>query len=447
MQRGTGDSVPGRSYFANLARRSRDEGPTLLPPRVPMRGLQGLWPADAAAEAPAHAVEAPPPGPSRQEVPRQAGVQAAQRPIDAGDEATVPNGVPPALPLQRTEVRNPLGSAPDLPGEAPVSSGSAIPAPANAPAGRATAQAPYVAPDVSRAASPRQDGSDASVASTIGFDGGPAGSDKPAVFGKSLSQASDSGPATMAPVGAARTTRPAGPMEMPSPARLPERNTEPTDKPHRDDQPDRLVRPEPRPPVSLGTPMQEPSGQVRRAAPPVMAPAAAARADDAGAAALRPVPAPPGSQHAAPNRSVGREQPVPSAPPSAAEALHAAFKWVSQPSPAAPPLLRDAPMADGDAADVRVVEEAAPALPPMPVRAAPVASEPPMRPTPAAAVSHHPADPAKPRVLHIGTIEVNIQPLPGPRPITERAVRQAPPAGQPANLSRGFTTSLGLRQG
>jgi hypothetical protein len=114
---------------------------------------------------------------------------------------------------------------------------------------------------------------------------------------------------------------------------------------------------------------------------------------------------------------------APPAPEPLEAALQAAFAWVS-----AKPIAQ-AP-----------VREALPARP-APARAALAAPEPPRPP------------PREQRALHIGSIEVRIQPTaseaaapPPVTPVTPAPQGSQAPASRPA-IARGFITPLGLRQG
>ncbi|HEU4732550.1 MAG TPA: hypothetical protein VFT22_31865, partial [Kofleriaceae bacterium] len=176
--------------------------------------------------------------------------------------------------------------------------------------------------------------------------------------------------------------------------------------------------------------------------PPAASPALPASAVVRGLAAPLYAVAPPASA-AEPTGPEGSPAATPTrrAPRSPAEALHAAFQWVTggptagspEPDPArgsSAPRAALAPSSTAHVADLR-----APAL----------------APTPRADRAPAPPGQSAPRALHIGSIEVEIQPPPD-------AARQLhPDAGSPgaprapaaasAPLARGFATPLGLRQG
>ncbi|HET7504600.1 MAG TPA: hypothetical protein VFK02_26440 [Kofleriaceae bacterium] len=181
-----------------------------------------------------------------------------------------------------------------------------------------------------------------------------------------------------------------------------------------------------------------------RAAVAASAPPTPARGSRGLAAPLRAVPHSTSGVAPAAGERAGRS---PAAAPagrvavSPAEALHAAFQWVTggpparAPAPAAP--AADAPGAPvprgpGPSASIGGRASLAPA---------PLADR-----TPAGASGPASARPAS-RALHIGSIEVEIQPPPA-APLRPDAVPGASPASAApgAPLARGFTTPLGLRQ-
>lgn len=155
-----------------------------------------------------------------------------------------------------------------------------------------------------------------------------------------------------------------------------------------------------------------------------------------------------------------RQEPRPpvAADPMAAvgAALHTAMQWVAQPapeahgprpsppSPAARPSLPTAPP-EPQAEPLRASQT--PDAPPR--DRAEVLARPPGEPLPRPALPKA----ASARSIHIGTIEVHVEPpLPpaaAPSPIRREERRPAPgtTSAAPASLSRGFTSTIGLRQG
>jgi hypothetical protein len=209
-----------------------------------------------------------------------------------------------------------------------------------------------------------------------------------------------------------------------------------------------VALPAPAAPVTLPAPAaQGVRGAPRRAAVEMRP----VRREPVREAAPAPRPEPRPRRYVAP--------PTPDRMPGLASALHAAFQWVTSPD-AAPPraaaaTAEPAPLLPRLALPaLEVVAPAPPALEavaPAP-RLAPSAAE--RRDVPAQARALEPVplpreprapEVQAPRSIHIGAIEVQIQPAAVPPRIQPR---EAPrPAAAPLPLSREFMSTIGFRQG
>lgn len=171
------------------------------------------------------------------------------------------------------------------------------------------------------------------------------------------------------------------------------------------------------------------------------------------------MPAP--TQEPAPQRAprATRRQEAPADPLSVAgAALQAAMQWIGQPAPGDVPPPPAAPARAAPPAQTPALQRTQAASPVAthentPIgRAEPIAARLPAEQRARPALPQPPRTPSS-RSIHIGTIEVHVEP-PGsaaapPLPI-RREERRAPPAATgapPAPLSRGFTSTIGLRQG
>ncbi|MDI1430176.1 hypothetical protein [Polyangium sorediatum] len=137
-------------------------------------------------------------------------------------------------------------------------------------------------------------------------------------------------------------------------------------------------------------------------------------------------------------------------------ALHAAMQWVSQPAPEAhgprpfPPSTAAQSSVPMASPEPRAEPPGASRVPDAPPRArAQVLTRPPGEPLPRPALPKATSG----RSIHIGTIEVHVAPpppppaAPSPNRREERRAASETTNVAPTLLSRGFTTTIGLRQG
>ncbi|MFT3770708.1 MAG: hypothetical protein QM820_35230 [Minicystis sp.] len=197
--------------------------------------------------------------------------------------------------------------------------------------------------------------------------------------------------------------------------------------------------PEPAPP-EIVPPPQRPAMTVRDAH--VVIPAAAPRST-ANNDPPRAQPEAPRTAALVPPRAA--EKPAARAPVSTpvldrraglAGALDTALRWVASPTN----------KARGDSASPA---EVTPRLEPAPVAPRARLDAPPLQPPALPAPRARGAAPPPSRTIHIGSIDVQIQPPPRatpPEPPPRPAARESP-AAAPAPLARGFTSAIGLRQG
>ncbi len=447
------------SYFATIARRTRNAGPgsVLAPARMPMRGWEGAWPAEFPAEAtappmgrvaPIRRYEAPRTAATAPEVPNEVQDSVAERPASGPEDAT---GVIPTLAARSqtaNQTRQPAGTSPGATdgtrastpdGSVPENPDLAIaPGPLRLGQGPRPQQRDGMPLDVGlealRAPSPT----------------GPARSALPGRIVVPPSPASVEAPA--APAADERPTatavRPnAGAPHFRHPQSV-QKGGEAPSRPRGDSAPpDEALGPR-------GTPRSSPfaagSQTVDKPVPAVplragvrdASPSMAAMPPVSTPVPLESTPASPGPwKHAptAPDVPSGRPLVPDAAQPAIAQALHAALAWVNPPAAATrkDPLLTPSRN--------RIPAPPRPEMPEAaPTRAA-TAGVPPDRPAPHPEATRSPR-PAEPRTIQIGTIEVRVQPpLADIAPPTQPA-RPASPAPA-SNLARGFTTPLGLRQG
>jgi hypothetical protein len=419
--------VRAKSYFAKVAYRARSRTPILVPPRVLMRGLQTSWPPEeAASEGPTASEEVNAVRPTVARVPlgvsAVATVSGPPEPISHNDQPTVaPDTSRPehtdttsprveaTEPIVQASVRNTLVLESDV-GLDPVKPHMSF------------------APDTGRR---REDN---------------VGSRQ--VDPELPDFSAPKPPSTLLTEAASR--RQIAPRE-PSPMR------EPEGTPHHDTRETRVPAPtiagsltaRTQPPAKPPNTFSE--GALRSPLPPT---ASATKPQDSNQ--MFAVPTPSG----APKRAAGGSErskplqlaktPVSPRKPSLeleprrpervsrVEALLAGFEWVTQ---SAVTLPSASPRADDSANESPTPTDA-----PLPRKGS--ARMQPM--TPAAPTSRSAPDPL-PRAIHIGTIDVRIAPSSGvgtplPPVAAPRSERTAPAAPIPA-LARGFTTSLGLRQG
>ena len=419
------------SYLATIAHRTRTEEPVLMPPRMPMRGWGGTWPADFAPEA-----SSPPVGFT--ERPAASGHRGKAPPIETGPRATADPGEPAVdQPASATEG---MATVPNTPMRAPTTNLGVTSASDAAPPQTTSPAASHLAAGVpSSPASPTPQESPASIerrdqARRITIPR-PSPTIEPVTnraMGvpppKAASIAADersptqNDPAfeTIQPRTHRRENRKTvGDRDLSGSAPLPAPTATTT------------ANPAPHEAVPAAAPMlRQPTGNL--VSPSVTW--------DAGREPLRPVDRASTQSGAEPYRPKAMESSS-EVSLGTAQALHAALNWVSQPSVETPG--DQPPFASRDRSSTGLQS----AIP----RVALDPADPKVGPAPAA-TAHWPPRSVTPRTIHIGTIEVQIQPppkeaaaLPPPeqvRPI----VRPAASASTPG-LARGFTTPLGLRQG
>jgi hypothetical protein len=411
MKPAWGDSVASSSYLATLARRTRSAAPVLMPPRIPMRGWEGVWPENASVtDATTDAV-------ARAEPQRHLGASAP-----------VVTRLPPsptAAGLQSAPARG--EAEPDAPPAVAV----APPAPQVAPEGerrRRSVPPPYQ-PSL---ASPEPLVSPTPLATTSRAMPSIPPARTPAPLASPSPAPPPTAPAAM-PVAPTVAAEPAPPPIQPQPVRRQAR---------------RVVDAEMRPDTMSATAVRDATPVTAGPVTPNSVPAAPRpqpRGDNPGAEEGRPQPLRPvdhgrPQSRARPDPREPAPVPRPAHPPSLAAALHAAFEWVGQPPPTA---RRDPPRSDPGQPWPAAPRSAVPDTVTRPVDPVP-------RPASPLLADRRFPPASQARTLHIGSIEVRVEPpvpppVPVPRDRPAPTVQTAPPT-PPVGLARGFTTSLGLRQ-
>jgi hypothetical protein len=404
------------SYLATIAARGRLDAPPLTPPRLLLRGWEGVLPAADVWEEPALPAEPPAPVVGAR---RHLGASTPEmvEPVTTADKAAPPPALAPSPtpPDNAAAPKRKSGSSPTRPLSATTDSiapsqnltppagnrgeGQVAPAPPMPSARRGASENIDAPESVSafRSAAPR-------VAETA----------PPRAPGRGLIAATP--PAVEKPIAeevASRTRRTAGVKS--------ERQVDSAPRAARGDG---KKQPEGRP---SRDPMAAISQQLGKN-PTV---------SDAAAESLRPV-----ARRSVPVAPTTRS-PLDAATqatttPNIAEALHAALNWVG-PAPAKKPGSTSLGAPRG------LFSAGAPESPPR--SGAPKLSPPPMDvKTPRSSSTYVAPNPAQPRALRIGAIEVQIDARPEtPVPILSPP---SPQVGTPAaSLAVGFTTALGLRQG
>jgi hypothetical protein len=448
------------SYFATIARRTRDAGPgpVLVPARLPMRGWEGAWPAEFPAEAaprpmdrvaPMRRYEAPSPAAMAPKVPNDVQDSVTEEQASAPEDAirVTPNlGTRSQTP---NETRRPARTSPGATDETRASTPDA-PVPENP--GPATISASPLR--LGRGPRPRQrDG----IPLDVGLEAlrapsptGLARNALPGMIAAPPSPASVEVPA--APTAGEQPTAAASPpdaggLHSRQPPSVPEDGEAPSQLRGDSDPRGEAL-------VPRGTLRSLPlAAGSRTVDEPVPAVAARAGVRDASAfmAAMPPAsapaqlertpasPGPPKRAPMAPGAPAGRSIVPDAAQPVIAQALHAALAWVNPPSAAT----RKDPLRTSSRN--RIPAPPRPEMLEADPTGAPTAGVPPDRPAPYPETSRSPR-PAEPRTIQIGTIEVRVQPPLADIAPPAQPARPASPAPA-SNLARGFTTPLGLRQG
>jgi hypothetical protein len=474
------------SYLATIARRARSAEPTLAPPRIPMRGWTGAWPGELSELPAGPAVDAPglgagalppaavgdrgvPPAPSRLPLPgvvsadgegvsqassRTVTVQgvegrrdpplprAPSRSLGPDPEAPVPSHVGGQRPELRS-AESSFARVPDGEAEVEIEAGPRLSPPARpreiaVPTPQDARERPVLTLREPHATAPSLRDAREPSAPPVVRDAREPSATAARTAPPSLAQ-NALAPVTILPELPVRApARDAGVHDGRSVAMSPT--------------PDRGSALAPSAPDAAPPARPAPVGgavERRNAGPEPLRPVLRAPDHDGGA---ETPPNPPGFragrlgsdrsparlEAAAPFHAGAASGSKPRAPaeppPSLATALEAAFSWVS-PKPreqAKPP----------EQAPPRELRAPSPPRAAEPARDLAAAAGPERAPLP-------PAPPREPRAIHIGSIDVRIQPPAAERaPLPPEPPRSpsAPPAG-PARLARGFTTPLGLRQG